>query len=301
MHQAEKTRSGRVVAVGNQKGGVGKTTTTVHLAAGLGEIGRKCLIWDLDMNCGSTRHFGIPAEMPLLGCAEVLTGQEEPLDVIVSNGELEGIELPEHVHLLPARRNLESIDATLTVRYKFGNPKDILRPIVDSLRPHFDYIFLDTAPNLTTPTVAAYKAADYFLLTAIPEPLAVDGLRDALDDIVTVRKQGNASLRLVGVVMSAIKGRITRVQRELLNYIEKTFDRGNDPYIRSYRATISETTYICEVQKLGRTMFQVYPTHKVTEQYRELAREFEARLGALEQGKPLDDTHADRAKEVMHG
>ena len=119
MHQAEKTRSGRVVAVGNQKGGVGKTTTTVHLAAGLGEIGRKCLIWDLDMNCGSTRHFGIPAEMPLLGCAEVLTGQEEPLDVIVSNGELEGIELPEHVHLLPARRNLESIDATLTVRYKF--------------------------------------------------------------------------------------------------------------------------------------------------------------------------------------
>jgi chromosome partitioning protein len=301
MQQAEKTRYGRVVAVGNQKGGVGKTTTTVHLAAGLGEIGRKCLIWDLDMNCGSTRHFGIPAEMPLLGCAEVLTGAEDPLDVIVSNGEIEGIELPENVNLLPARRNLESIDATLTVRYKFGNPKDILRPIVDSLRPHFDYIFLDTAPNLTIPTVAAYKAADYFLLTAIPEPLAVDGLRDALDDIVTVRRQGNESLRLVGVVMSAIKGRITRVQRELLHYIEKTFDRGSDPYIRSYRATISETTYICEVQKLGRTMFQVYPAHKVTEQYRELAREFEARLDALEQGKPLDDTHADEAKEVMHG
>jgi chromosome partitioning protein len=138
-------------------------------------------------------------------------------------------------------------------------------------------------------------------LTAIPEPLAVDGLRDALDDIVTVRKQGNSSLRLVGVVMSAIKGRITRVQRELLNYIEKTFDRGNDPYIRSYRATISETTYICEVQKLGRTMFQVYPAHKVTEQYRELAREFEARLDALKQGKPPDDTHVDGAKEVMNG
>ena len=301
MHQAEKTHLGRVVAVGNQKGGVGKTTTTVHLAAGLGERGRKCLIWDLDMNCGSTRHFGIPAEMPILGCAEVLTGAEEPLDVIVSNGELEGIELPENVNLLPARRNLESIDATLTVRYKFGNPKDILRPIIDSLRPHFDYIFLDTAPNLTIPTVAAYKAADYFLLTAIPEPLAVDGLRDALDDIVTVRKQGNSSLRLVGVVMSAIKGRITRVQRELLNYIEKTFDRGSDPFIRSYRATISETTYVCEVQKLGRTMFQVYPTHKVTEQYRELAREFEARLDALEKGQPVENAPAEAGKEVMNG
>jgi chromosome partitioning protein len=286
---------------GEPEGGVGKTTTAVHLAASLGERGRKCLIWDLDMNCGSTRHFGIPAEMPILGCAEVLTGAEEPLDVIVSNGELEGIELPENVNLLPARRNLESIDATLTVRYKFGNPKDILRPIVDSLRPHFDYIFLDTAPNLTIPTVAAYKAADYFLLTAIPEPLAVDGLRDALDDIVTVRKQGNSSLRLIGVVMSAIKGRITRVQRELLNYIEKTFDRGSDPFIRSYRATISETTYICEVQKLGRTMFQVYPTHKVTEQYRELAREFEARLDALEKGQPIEDAPAEAGKEVMNG
>jgi chromosome partitioning protein len=301
MHDAEETHLGRVVAVGNQKGGVGKTTTAVHLAAALGESGRKCLIWDLDMNCGSTRHFGIPAEMPILGCAEVLTGAEEPLDVIVSNGELEGIELPENVHLLPARRNLESIDATLTMRYKFGNPKDILRPIIDSFRPHFDYIFLDTAPNLTIPTVAAYKAADYFLLTAIPEPLAIDGLRDALDDIITVRKQGNASLRLVGVVMSAIKGRITRVQRELLHYIEDTFDRGSDPFIRSYRSTISETTHVCEAQKLGRTMFQVYPEHKVTEQYRELAREFEARIDALKQGKPLNDAHADGAKEAMNG
>ena len=301
MHQAEKTRLGRVVAVGNQKGGVGKTTTTVHLAAALGERGRKCLIWDLDMNCGSTRHFGIPAEMPILGCAEVLTGAEEPLDVIVSNGEIEGIELPENIHLLPARRNLESIDATLTVRYKFGNPKDILRPIIDSLRPHFDYIFLDTAPNLTIPTVAAYKAADYFLLTAIPEPFAVDGLRDALDDIITVRTQGNSSLRLVGVVMSAIKGRNTRVQRELLNYIEKTFDHGSDQFIRSYRASISETTYVCDVQKLGRTMFQDYPTHKVTEQYRELAREFEARLDALKKGQPVENAPAEAAQEVMNG
>jgi cellulose biosynthesis protein BcsQ len=101
--------------------------------------------------------------------------------------------------------------------------------------------------------------------------------------------------------MSAIKGRVTRVQRELLHYIAKTFDRGSDPFIRSYRTTISETTCVCEAQKLGRTMFQVYPTHKVTEQYRELAREFEARLDALEQGMPLEDTHGDRAKEVIHG
>jgi chromosome partitioning protein len=298
-HQAR--RPARVVAVGNQKGGVGKTTTTVHLGAALGEIGRRCLIWDLDMNCGSTRHFGIPAEMPILGCAEVLMGDEEPSDVIVASGEIEGILLPDNVYLLPARRNLESIDASLTLRYKFGNPKDILRPLVDSLRSHFDYIFLDTAPNLTIPTVAAYKAADYFLLTAIPEPFAVEGLRHALDDIVTVREQGNPSLRLIGVVISAIKGRHTRVQRELLKYIEDTFDHAQDPVIRSYRSRISEATAICDAQKRGRTLFQDNPSHKVTEQFRDLAREFETRLNILEGLSASDDPQLHAPQEVIHG
>jgi chromosome partitioning protein len=301
MERTRKIQKARAIAVGNQKGGVGKTTTTVHLASALGEMGRRCLIWDLDMNCGSTRHFGIPAEMPILGSFEVLTGVEDPADVVVSNGELEGIVLPENVYLIPARRNLESIDAALTARYKFGNPKDILRPLVDGLRPHYDYIFLDTAPNLTIPTVAAYKAADYFLLTAIPEPLSVDGLRDALEDIATVREQGNSNLRLIGVVMSAIKGRSTRLQRELLRYVQETFDRAGDPYIRSYTTKISETTYICESQKLGKTMFQVYPTHKVTDQYRELARELEGRLDALEGIDSREPPSGKTREEVANG
>ncbi len=170
----------RVIAVGNQKGGVGKSTLSVHLAAALGEFGRKCLLWDLDMNRGATLQLGLPAEMPILGSLEILTGAEDPLEVVVRQGDIEGIDLPQNVHLIPARRNLEGIDAVLSAKYKFGNPKDILRPLVESIRGEYDYVFLDTAPNLTIPTVAAYKAADYFLLSAIPEPLAVEGLNDAL-------------------------------------------------------------------------------------------------------------------------
>src|SRR5215510_11706400 len=282
MSEVGKDRRARVIAVGNQKGGVGKSTLSVHLATGLGEMGKKCLLWDLDMNRGATLQLGLPVEMPILGSFEILTGAEDPLEVVVRQGDIEGIELPRNVELIPARRNLEGIDAVLSTKYKFGNPKDILRPLVDGLRSDYDYVFLDTAPNLTIPTVAAYKAADYFLLSAIPEPLAIEGLNAALEDIATVKRQGNPSLRLIGVVLSAIKGRSTRIQREFIAYVQETFDRGADPLIRSYQSQIAETTYICEGQKLGKTMFQLYPTHKVTEQFRELAREIEARLNALE-------------------
>ncbi|MEW6296879.1 MAG: AAA family ATPase [Thermodesulfobacteriota bacterium] len=302
MDEINKEKRARVIAVGNQKGGVGKSTLSVHLATALGEIGKKCLLWDLDMNRGATLQLGLPAEMPILGSFEVLTGAEDPLEVVVRQGDIEGIDLPQNVELIPARRNLEGIDAVLSAKYKFGNPKDILRPLVDGLRSEYDYVFLDTAPNLTIPTVAAYKAADYFLLSAIPEPLAIEGLNDALADIATVREQGNPSLRLIGVVLSAIKGRSTRLQRELIGYVQETFDKGTDPYIKSYSTHIAETTYICECQKLGKTMFQLYPTHKVTDQFRELAREIEARLNALEGIETLVPTDPQaNVEEVVNG
>lgn len=302
MNEASQGRRARVIAVGNQKGGVGKSTLSVHLATALGEMGKKCLLWDLDMNRGATLQLGLPVEMPILGSFEILTGAEDPLEVVVRHGDIEGIELPQNVELIPARRNLEGIDAVLSTKYKFGNPKDILRPLVDGLRSDYDYVFLDTAPNLTIPTVAAYKAADYFLLSAIPEPLAIEGLNDALADIATVREQGNPSLRLIGVVLSAIKGRSTRIQRELIAYVQETFDKGPDPYIKSYSTLITETTYICESQKLGKTMFQMYPAHKVTDQFRELAREMETRLNALEGIKTLPATEPQiSVEEVVNG
>ena len=100
-----------VIAVGNQKGGVAKTTNTVHLAAALGELGRECLIIDLDMNQGATRHLGIPSEA-FLGAYEMLIGEERAEDVIITN-EDEGVELPTNVHLISARRNLEKVEQAL--------------------------------------------------------------------------------------------------------------------------------------------------------------------------------------------
>ena len=130
---ARKDRRARVIAVGNQKGGVGKTSNTVHLATALAEAGRKCLVWDLDMNCGSTQHFGIPDNMAILGTYEVLMGEEHPDEVIVREGDLEEVELPKNLNLLPARRNLEFIDQALVGKYgKFSDISAVLKKPLDN-------------------------------------------------------------------------------------------------------------------------------------------------------------------------
>src|SRR3954465_22039 len=106
--QRTTTSTTAVIAVGNQKGGVAKTTNTVHMAAALGELGRRCLIIDLDMNQGATRHFGIASEA-FLGTYEMLIGGGQAEDVIITNDD-EGVELPENVPLISARRNLEKVE-----------------------------------------------------------------------------------------------------------------------------------------------------------------------------------------------
>jgi chromosome partitioning protein len=267
-----------VIAVGNQKGGVAKTTNTVHMAAALGELGRRCLIIDLDMNQGATRHFGIASEA-FLGTYEMLIGEEQAEDVIITN-EDEGVELPPNVHLISARRNLEKVEQALLQANKFVITQDVLIEPLRSLEGKYDYIFLDTAPNATTPTIAAYKAARWFILSALPDPFAISGLTDALVDIHAAQRHGNPGLRILGVVLSGIDGRKTRLATNLINYVEEKFSVDGGPSAK-FRTTVSRSTVVPEAQKLGKTVFQTDPTHKVAQQYRELAREIEGRTGRV--------------------
>jgi chromosome partitioning protein len=277
MEQDQLGHETRIIAVGNQKGGVAKTTNTVHLATALGEMGRQCLIWDLDMNHGATLHFGIPSE-GFLGTFEVLIGEEQPEDVIITNDD-EEVELPEHVHIIAARRNLEKIDQALVAKNKFLITQDVLLKPLQSLRGRYDYIFLDTAPNATTPTIAAYKAAELFILSAMPDPFAIAGLNDALADIQDAQRHGNPHIRLLGVILSGVDKR-TRLASTLNEYVEQIFAPDGRRSAK-FKTTISRSTVIPQAQKLGKTLFQTHPTHAVTEQYRALAREVETRLLGL--------------------
>lgn len=269
----------RVIAVGNQKGGVGKTTNTVHIARALAERGRTVLIIDLDMNHCATRHFGVEPEA-FLGSYEMLVGNEEATNLVLTH-EDEEVSLPEGLHLIPAARKLEGIDQALTQKSKFISPREVLRAPLASLRGRYDYIFLDTAPNATIPTIAAYLAADYFILSAMPDPFAIAGLNDALTDIRDAQQRGNPGLVLLGVVLSGVDKR-TSLAHSLSEFVESAFRLGDAAGSMKFHTSIGRSTVIPQTQKAGKTLFETHSMHKVTREYRTLAGEIEERLAGLE-------------------
>ena len=268
-----RTRRATVIAVGNQKGGVGKTSNTLHLAAALGELGKRSLVIDLDANCGATRGLGVGGDW--LGTFEVLLGDQIPEDVIVRTDLVEGIEMPENVELLPARRNLEQFEMECRRRNKFADPTKTLARPLDRLRPMYDYIFLDTAPNASAPTLSAYLTADWFILSTEASRLSVEGLNDALMDVLAVREQGNPGLRLLGVVVCKIDVR-TRMAAVYTGKIRKEFETAGE--MGAFEALVNRATAVEQAQSEGRTLFQLFPEHKVTGQYRALAVEVMERL-----------------------
>ncbi len=283
-----------IIGVGNQKGGVGKTTVTVQLACALAELGRRVLIVDLDVNAGSTKHFGVKPEA-FLGTFEVLVGDEDPMDVVVSRGD-EQNNLPEGVHLVTGSRKLEDLEERLRTKKSKFDPvplHDCLKPVVARLRGHYDYVLLDTPPSAPLPIVAAYKAADGFLLVAIPEGLAIQGLNEALHDIDEVRRYGNENLRLVGIAIGAVESR-TRLSRELLAYVAGAF--------KEYQLlpVIPRSTLVPTAQTQEKTIFQLDPDHPVCEAFRQLARNFETNVARFIHGQEAPGARSP-SPEVAHG
>lgn len=278
---SQTPRHSRVVAFGNQKGGVTKTSTVVNLAAALSEMGRRVLVWDLDVNCGSTRLFGIPQGLNVYGTYEVMVGDETAEAVVIRPGDHEAVRLPENVDLIAAHMKLENVESVIDEKIgPFEKSWETLKRPIASLRDSYDYIFLDTSPSMTLPTKAAYIASDYFVLTAVPEKLAIEGLVNAIKYLQHARKSGNPSLRLMGVVMNQVPGRATRLSRALMDEVDHHFGAG-DEFMKRYEASITASTIVPSVQQQGSTLFEAAPDHKVTEQYRALAREFEQRFDTL--------------------
>jgi len=259
-----KIRPGVVLAVGNQKGGVGKSTNTVHLAAALGERGYTSLIIDLDPSAGATKHLGIPPES-FAGTLELLTTEETPETLAVTE------KLPKGVSLIPARAELAELDHLLS---KFVDRTRILDRALSLARPAFDFIFLDTPPNPgAITTVAAYSSAEWFLLSAFPHPLAVGGLNEALKDIVDVRARRNPTLEVLGVIVTAVDAR-SNLWREVEDVVNRALPG------RSFQTKISQAIEVAKCSGRGKTLLQMksHDKHPVTIQYRILAGEIEERV-----------------------
>jgi chromosome partitioning protein len=254
---------GIVIGIGNQKGGVGKSTNTVHIAAALGEQGYKVLIIDLDPSAGSTKHLGIPPD-GFLGTLELLTTEETPLTLAVSEG------MPANVHLIPARTELAELDKLLS---KFVDKTNILERALKLARPGYDFILLDTPPNPAAPTtIGAYSSAEWFLMSVFPHPLSIGGLNEAFKDIADVRSRKNPSLEVMGVVITAVDGR-TNLWREVTDMISAALPG------RTFQTMISQAIEVAKCAGVGKTLFQMRygVEHKVADQYRRLADEIAQR------------------------
>ena len=123
--------------------------------------------------------------------------------------------------------------------------------------------------------------ADYFVLSAMPDPFAIAGLNDAMRDIMDARVRGNTKLGLLGVVISGVDKR-TSLANSLSEFVEKSFQTGVGNDSIKFKQSIGRSTVIPQTQKVGKTLFETHSTHKVTDEYRSLAIEIEERLAVIE-------------------
>jgi len=233
---------GTVIAIGNQKGGTGKSTVTVHLAAALGLTGKRCLILDLDPASGATKHLGVPVDT-FAGTLELLTADEPLESYVVTKG------MPTGVELVPSRPQLAELEASLC---RFTDRTRLLERAIDEARSGYDYVFLDTSPSAGfATTVAAYSAAEWFLLTAFPHPLSLAGLSEAFRDIADVRRLRNPSLEVLGVLLTNVDRRAKRMRMQIDAAIEQAVPG------RLFKTSISQAIAFPEASGLGCTVFQL--------------------------------------------
>jgi chromosome partitioning protein len=262
-------RLGILIAVGNQKGGVGKTTNTVHIAAALGQRGYRSLIIDLDPAAGATKHLGVP-ENSFAGSLELLSTEETVESLAVTD------KMPKGVHLIPSRPQLSELDSVLS---KYVDRTRILDRPVEAARKLYDFVWLDTQPAAAaTTTVAAYSCAEWFLLSAFPHPLSLGGLTEAFNDIADVRKHRNPGLEVLGVVFTNVDGRATRLRAQLEAVVHQALPG------RRFDTYISQAVILPDLSGRGKTLFQLprYGKLAVARQYLRLAQEVEHRVVSRE-------------------
>jgi chromosome partitioning protein len=182
----------RVVAIANQKGGVGKTTTAINFAASLAHYGQRTLVIDLDPQGNASSGLGFPKDHVEQGSLDVVLGRAN-LDDVIQNTLVEGLDL------LPATRDLIGAEVELM---QTTQRETRLQSALGSASSHYDWIILDCPPSLGFLTVNALVAADSVLIPVQAEYYALEGLGELLRTLSVVRKRLNSKLKREGIVLT---------------------------------------------------------------------------------------------------
>lgn len=255
----------RKIAVLNQKGGVGKTTTVANIAAAMAQMGMKVIAIDLDPQAHLTIHFGMEPETIEAGSYKVLTQSAE--------FDQEIMMVRPNLWLLPANINLVGAESELV---SIVGRETILREAIAKVEDKFDYMVIDCAPSLGLLTLNALAAADEILIPLQPHFLALQGLGKLLQTVELVNKRINPNLKVKGILFCMFDSR-TSLSSEVKADIEQFLDnaRGTDcPWSQAQvlPVHIRRNIKLAEAPSYGKTIFEYEENCHGAEDYKKVAQ-----------------------------
>ena len=247
---------GKIISIFNQKGGVGKTTTTINLAAYIGSMGKKVLTVDIDPQGNTSSGLGIDKDKLEYSMYDVIMGMS-PEKVIVKTKV-------ENLDILPSKVELAGAEIELTAKMsRETKVKDAILKVKDD----YDYIFIDCPPSLGLLTINSLTASDSVLIPIQCEFYALEGVKQLMNTIQLIKKSLNSKLEIQGVVMSMFDGR-TRLSIEVVEEVKKYF-KG-----KVYSTIIPRNVKLAEAPSYGMPIMLYDKSCKGAEAYMELAQEF---------------------------
>lgn len=253
----------KVIAVVNQKGGTGKTTTTENLGIGLANEGKRVLLVDMDPQASLTISLGYPRPDAMKHTISDALGKvlQESLD-----NPKEGIIAHEEgVDLLPSNIELSGLEVSLV---NAMSRETILKQYLNCVKKDYDYVLLDCMPSLGMLTINALAASDSVLIPVQAQYLSAKGLEQLLQTVSKVRRQINPQIRIDGILLTMVDMR-TNYAKEISSLIREVYGGK----IKIFKTDIPHSVRAAEISAEGKSIFRHDPKGKVAEAYRALTKE----------------------------